>query len=158
MNEKKKIKGLPKRILSFVLTMAMVLTLMPGMSVTAVAAESGDAGGGVTWRFEDLDEDTVKETLHFSKTGDGDGKMTGYRGTYEHPERFVPEWENQVGYDNITNVIFDEGIVEIGECAILGDNIKNVTIPDNIFVNRWAFEGCTNLTDLSLGSNITTED
>ena len=29
MNEKKKLKGLPKRILSLVLTFAMVFTLMP---------------------------------------------------------------------------------------------------------------------------------
>lgn len=46
MNEKKKImRGLPKRILSFVLTLAMVLTLMPMMSVEVKAA-----GNPTTWK------------------------------------------------------------------------------------------------------------
>lgn len=47
MNEKKKLRRLPKRILSFVLSLAMVLTLMPGMSMEAYAAEP--AGRGESW-------------------------------------------------------------------------------------------------------------
>ena len=47
MNEKKKLRRLPKRILSFVLSLVMVLTLMPGMSMEAYAAEP--AGRGESW-------------------------------------------------------------------------------------------------------------
>ena len=58
MNEKKKLRRLPKRILSFVLTLAMVLTLMPGMSieVKAAAASSGyitDEHGCMEYRLYD---------------------------------------------------------------------------------------------------------
>ena len=58
MNEKKKLRRLPKRILSFVLTLAMVLTLMPGMSieVKAAAASSGyitDEHGCMEYRLND---------------------------------------------------------------------------------------------------------
>ena len=58
MNEKKRLRRLPKRILSFVLTLAMVLTLMPGMSieVKAAAASSGyitDEHGCMEYRLND---------------------------------------------------------------------------------------------------------
>ena len=71
-----------KRFLGILLSLALVLGLMPGMSLTAYAASSGKNGG-------------------FNWTLDDDGKMT-VTGSGELPARFI----NQNG--DIKSIVFDE--------------------------------------------------
>ena len=63
-----------RKLLLFLLTLAMVIGLLPGISLT-VQAESaeGTCGDGVTWSYN-----AETKALSISYSGSGTGAMTGY--------------------------------------------------------------------------------
>ena len=146
MNEKKKWREIPKRILAFVLTLAMVLTLMPGMSMTVKAEiTGGDCGAtgnesNVKWSF-----DSETGTLTIS----GSGEMADYYFGTEAP------WDTKKL--NINNIVIGQNVTTVGNLAFYGcTNVTSIEIPNTVTsIGFFAFKGCTNVTSIMLSDNLT---
>ncbi|MBR1598257.1 MAG: Ig-like domain-containing protein [Lachnospiraceae bacterium] len=125
MKQKKK---LGRKILSALLTLVLVLSLMPGMSLTAYALESAEANGGWTDFFPETGEYVLVCSTDPSKVllydyGFKFGAFTGadsqkwhiqreegkpyYRITFGDHAMDVPAWEQHMNYgDNLSSVSY----------------------------------------------------
>lgn len=94
--------------------------------------------GDLTWSLND------KGTLTFS----GTGNMKNYKLKTEMP------WSSYA--DQIKNVVIQEGVTRIGDCAFYGIPLKSITIPDTVTViGNYAFKNATELTDVVLPKGLT---
>ncbi|MBO4693671.1 MAG: leucine-rich repeat protein [Clostridia bacterium] len=124
------------KALSLLLCLAMLLSLVPGMSLTAYADTSGNTGAN-TWH---LDGNTL--------TISGSGAMADYSNLTDRP------WNNYCG--NIQTVIIEEGVTSIGNYAFNGfTSLTSVTIPNSVTsIGKYAFV-VTNLTSVNIPGNVT---
>ena len=104
-------------------TFALLLTAVTG------AWADGSCGGGLTWTLS-------SGTLTISKTGEGDGVMTGY------------DWDGQPWSsqkDAITSVVIGDGVTGIGKYAFHEcSNLASVTIGNSLqTIGEWAFKNCS---------------
>jgi len=117
------------RLLSLIVTVAMVLTMLP---VTAGAAEvaSGSCGANLTWTLDD------SGTLTISGTGamTNDSNASG-----------APWYPNRA---SITSVVLPNGVTSIGQSAFRDcSGLTSVTIPDSVTsIGYCAFSDCEDLT------------
>ena len=83
-------------------------------------------------------------TLTISGTGD---MRIGWNGQLWHSVR-----------GNITNVIIEDGVTNIGDLAFDGcQNLTSVTIPNSVTtIRNEAFRGCQNLTSVTIPNSVTT--
>ena len=135
-----------KRFLSILLSLALVLGLMPGMSMTAYASvsASGNCGAtgnesGVTWSLDDSGNLTIS----------GAGAMADYTYPSEVP------WNSQVS--TIKKVIIENGVTSIGVYAFYDCKaLENITIPSSVTsIGKTSFNSCYALTDITIPSSVT---
>ena len=128
-----------KKIISLLLSLAMLLTITSGLNLTAYAdVQTGKCGDNVTYSL-----DTSTGVLTIS----GTGKMTDY------PYNSTP-----FGDDTKIKVItIDYGVTSIGEYAFDDcTSLASVTIPDSVTsIGEWAFDGCTSLTNITIPNSVT---
>ena len=158
-----------RKILSWLLSLAMILTALPLAGVTAFAATSGDF------------EYTILE--------DGTAEITGYTGsaiTLEIPSKLdtytvtsigdsafaynnsltsvtIPDSVTRIDsgafYEcyNLTSVKIGNGVTSIGDSAFLEcHSLTSVTIPDSVTeIGDSAFKECHSLTSITIPDSVT---
>jgi hypothetical protein len=118
---------LPYKIISFVLSIAVVLTVFPALSKANAA--DGVCGDFISWSFDDLGELTIS----------GHGAMADYDSYAAVPWRGF--------YEKITSVKLSEGITSVGNNSFsMLRNLKKVTLPQSLDkIGASAFEKCYSL-------------
>ena len=129
-----------KKIISLLLSLAMLLTITSGLNLTAYAdVQTGKCGDNVTYS---LDTETGVLTIS------GTGKMTAF-------SRFddSPFYQNS----NIKSVIIGNGVTSIGDYVFEGcENLTSVTIPNTVIsIGDDAFDCCTSLTNVTIPDRVT---
>lgn len=105
---------------------------------------SGECGSNLIWTLED-------GTLTISGTGD----MYDYDWGYDEGYYTTAPWFKYA--DILTNLVIEEGITRIGECAFreLSGFTGNLTIPSSVsYIAFYAFEGCSGFTGLTIPSSV----
>ena len=127
-----------RKIISLLLSLLMIITSVPLMTVNSFAADVVNSGttGDCTWT---LDSDGVL-------TISGNGKMKDCSGGDALP------WGT-----SITNVIIEDGVTSICELAFFNcTSLTSVTIPDSVTnIGDQAFWGCTSLTSVTIPDSVT---
>ena len=165
----KNVTNLKIRILSLILTVALVVTMMP-MNVLATdntespqIVKSGTCGENVTYTLDELGTLTII----------GSGAMYDYTTSSSKCAPWFPI------APNVKAIVIQNGITEIGNCAFYNcytrsveipnsvtrigeqafvscDYLESVTIPDSVTsIEKRAFYG-SKLTSISLGNGVTT--
>ena len=127
------------KTLSWLLSLALMLSLIPGLSVPAQAADSGTCGDNLSWTLNG-------STLTIS----GSGAMANY----EEPSG-EPWCNDRYG---IYTVVIESGVTSIGNGAFDNcTNLASVTIPDSVTsIGEGAFSNCTNLATVNIPTGVTT--
>ena len=104
--------------------------------------ENGDYGTNCEWNY-----DETTKTLRIS----GTGKMFTTSGTHDHP------WSKGTSYyDEIENVVIEEGITYIGGHAFYGaKKLKNIVLPDSLTSIGWNVFIGTNITSVVIPDSVT---
>ena len=131
-----------KRLLSILLTVALLTGLLALDAGAAEIVDSGDCGvtgGNVTWQ---LDSDG---TLTISGSGD----MTFWV-TYSYVA-----WKDY--YDEILTVVVEEGVTDLAPYAFYNcANLTSVTLPSTLdTINAGALQNCRSLTELTIPDTVT---
>ena len=125
-----------KSIISIILVLCTLVSVISFATLTASAATSGKVGN-CEWSL-----DGTVLTIR------GNGDMDGYfRSGNEWP------WYKK----NITQVIVEEGVTEIGMSAFyMCETLRSVTLPSTLlFIRGSAFEGCTSLESITIPESVT---
>ena len=128
-----------KKIISLLLSLAMLLTITSGLNLTAYAdVQTGSCGDNVTYS---LDNETGVLTIS------GTGEMYHYAGTDDYPT-----------YHDfyVESVIIETGVTSIGTFAF-GDctSLKSVTIPNSVtIIDYMAFDNCTSLKSVTIPGSV----
>ena len=128
-----------KLMLGIVLT-AMMLFVLPAMTVRAEIVDSGECGEDATWTLDD------EGTLIIS----GSGAIKDYEAYSEEESPF----QSKI----IQNVIIEDGITRVGTYAFYEqENLKNITFPDSLLsIGQYAFCSSEALNSLILPEQLTT--
>ena len=101
---------------------------------------SGTCGDNATWALTTVDDKLVL-------TISGSGEMYNYRYREELP------WRD---FEDIDEVVIEDGITHIGSNAFNGCDLKNVTIPDSVTsIGSNAFYNCRNMSDITIPDSVT---
>lgn len=125
-----------RKLLSILLTLAMVIGLMPGMSLTVYAETSTWTSGDCTVTYDtETNTVTVKKTNASSATGN----MADY-GMDSDDSVPVSPWNDIKG--SFQKIVIEDGVTGIGNYAFINcDSIKNITIPASVTnIGERAFE------------------
>ena len=129
-----------KKIISLLLSLAMLLTITSGLNLTAYAdVQTGKCGDNVTYSL-----DTSTGVLTISGTGD----MADY------PDyNYSPFYQNT----NIESVSIENGVTSIGDYVFEGcKSLTNVTIPNSVTsIGYEAFNYCKSLTSITIPNSVT---
>jgi len=161
-----------KKLLSVVLTIALVIGLLPGMTLTANADTfSGSAGANLTWTL-----DASTGLLSISGTGPmdewrawiptdtpGQARMSPYAPWHRHRESIrsvhIAEGVTTIGSNaflelgNITAVNIPASVTHIGGGAFSESGITSITIPSTVKrISEGAFNRCSRLTHVTIGA------
>ena len=133
-----------KRLFSLLLALALILTCVPAIPLTAQAATtvaSGTCGDNLTWTLDD------EGTLTIS----GTGRMTNYA---SYPVGLEAPWDSQ--RSSVKKVVIESGVTSIGDCAFrYCNNLTSVTIPDTVTaIYSYAFEACVALPSLTIPKSV----
>ena len=123
-----------KKIISLLLSLAMLLTITLGLNLTAYAdVQTGKCGDNVTYSL-----DTSTGVLTIS----GTGEMTD-----------SPFGQNS---NIIKSVIIENGVTSIGDSAFCHcKSLTNVTIGSSVTsIGDYAFKGCTSLTSATIPDSV----
>ena len=129
-----------KKIISLLLSLAMLLTITSGLNLTAYAdVQTGKCGDNVTYSL-----DTSTGVLTIS----GTGKMTDYH--YYDSTPFYKDTKIKV-------ITIDFGVTSIGEYAFSNcTSLTSITIPSSVTsIGGGAFCWCTSLTSITIPSSVT---
>ena len=129
-----------KKIISLLLSLAMLLTITSGLNLTAYAdVQTGKCGDNVTYSL-----DTSTGVLTISGTGD----MADYSG-YDD----ILFYRNS----NIKSVIIENSVTSVGDSAFeYCTNLTSVKIPNSVTsIGDYAFDGCTSLTSVTIPNSVT---
>lgn len=118
------------RIISFILSVCMLLGLV-NMPLVASAESYSGTSGDITWS---LDSETGVLTIS------GSGAI---------PYSAWGQYQSQ-----IVSVVIEDGITSIGSGSFAGHSaLKSVSIPDSVTsLGTFAFEYCTAMVDAKIGS------
>ena len=133
-----------KRILSFVLSLALLVAMVPFSLSVSAADYSGKCGNNVYWEIED-------GVLTIS----GTGKMTDYMYYFNSGPVWNPDFfsSNQLPF---TQVVIEPGVTTIGENAFRGCNITSIRIPDTVTrIEEGAFCSVSGLADIRIPEGVT---
>ena len=126
-----------KKIISLLLSLAMLLTITSGLNLTAYAdVQTGKCGDNVTYSL-----DTSTGVLAISGTGD----MMDY--SLNSPFHYK---------SSVKTVIIENGVTSIGADAFYGcENLTSVTIPNSVTsIGTDAFDDCTSLTSVTIPNSV----
>ena len=173
----------PKRLISLLVAVCMMITMLPLSAVTAFAADTSSSTGGTasdgtgTYKYAytvdaygnatitkflgpvdpanngPYDIEIPTELDHHPVTGLGEYSFSG---TYS-PDHQTNH--NLISFCNqIQSVTIPESVTSIGDSAFSRcEKMDSLTINDaTTSIGSWAFNECYKLTTLSLGKNITT--
>mgnify|MGYP000234906506 CR=1 FL=1 len=129
-----------KKIISLLLSLAMLLTITSGLNLTAYAdVKTGKCGDNVTYSL-----DTSTGVLTIS----GTGKMTDYH--YYDSTPFYKDTKIKV-------ITIDFGVTSIGEYAFSNcTSLTSITIPSSVTsIGGGVFEYCTGLTSVAIPDSVT---
>ncbi len=131
----KKLINKNRTILSFMMVAVLLISLIP----SAMAAESGSCGNGVTWTLSD-----------------GNLTVSGNGAMYDYGELNKAPWMKYA--DSIRSVTVSDGVTKIGSFAFYQlQNLTAVTIADTVQeIGNYAFLACPSLVVLDLGKGIKT--
>ena len=169
----------PKRLISLLVAVCMMITMLPLSAVTAFAADTSsstkqEAQNGYMYAYKvNADGETVTITKVLGPvdsannglydieiptelggctvTGLGEYSFSGYLSAAQSNEPY------QFGR-NIHSVTIPQSVTSIGDYAFSHcEKMDSLTINDaTTSIGSWAFDECYKLTTLSLGKNITT--
>ena len=169
----------PKRLISLLVAVCMMITMLPLSAVTAFAADTSsstkqEAQNGYMYAYKvNADGETVTITKFLGPvdptnngpynitiptelggctvTGLGEYSFSGYLSAAQSNEPY------QFGR-NIHSVTIPQSVTSIGDSAFSRcEKMDSLTINDaTTSIGSWAFNECYKLTTLSLGKNITT--
>lgn len=125
-----------KKLLAVLICMAMVMAVMPGITVLAVR-DSGECGANLTWSI-----DTLEGVLRISGTGAMEQyPWSEYRRKYR---------------DDITDVVIEEGVTSISYEAFYNcENLTSVSLPSTLKqIEDKAFYYCINLKNINFPANL----
>ena len=131
-----------RRILSLILSLAMLLSITAGLDFSAYAlSSSGSCGENVTYTF---DSETGLLTIS------GSGAMTNY-------SSFGSPFSFQSG---IKTIVINNGVTSICNYAFcFCTGLTSITIPDSVTsIGSSAFIRCASLTSITVDSNNTVYD
>ena len=152
----------PKRLISLLVAVCMMITMLPLSAVTAFAADTSSTTG--TASYGDYEYD------YTINTEDGTATITKFRalvdGSYDItiPTDFGRFPVTAIGDDAfrgcsaLKKVTIPQSVTSIGDSAFAGcRNLDSLTINDAATsIGHRAFLGCTSLATISLGENIKT--
>ena len=125
-----------KKIISILLTAAMVIAMLPVAEV-ATSAEGGTLSTGLTW-------DLTGSTLTIS----GDGDMPDFSSSLPSP------W--YVNREGIYTIVIGDGVTVIGDYAFRGCFVDSITIPDGVTrIGNNAFDRCGAITSIIIPDSVT---
>ncbi len=138
-----------KKLISLLISLAVILTALPLAGVTAFAEVSGDFG------YKILEDGTAKirsyngkaESLEIPSTLDG------------HTVEIIGD--NSFSYCNsLTNVTIPDSVTSIGDSAFSHCNgLTSITIPESVTsIGNSAFEKCHSLTSITIPDSVTSID
>lgn len=153
-----------KQILTLMLIVSVMLTAVPS-SVSAIT--SGDCGKSLKWSLDDNGTLTVS----------GEGEMFDYNYYVQDGKGYSnTPWCNEMNSikrvifeegitrigncafrdcDNLTEVTFSNGLIEIGSGAFMFTDISKVVLPDSVkTLDSACFQYCFMLNDIYLGKSL----
>lgn len=162
----------PKRLISLLVAVCMMITMLPLSAVTAFAADTASSTvrtaivDGYKYEYKVNEADNTATITKFLGP-DGSAKSTG---SYDIkiPEKIHEKSGDYTvtaigddafrGCSALKKVTIPQSVTSIGDSAFAGcQNLDSVTIKDAATsIGSWAFDECYKLTTLSLGKNITT--
>ncbi len=133
-----------KRMLSFILSLALLIAVFPFAHSVSAAAYSGKCGNDVYWEIED-------GVLTIS----GTGKMSNYMYYFNSGPGWNPDFFSSAQLP-FTEVVIEPGVTTIGENAFRGCNITSVRIPDTVTrIEEGAFCSVSGLADIRIPEGVT---
>lgn len=175
----------PKRLISLLVAVCMMITMLPLSAVTAFAADTSTVRtaivDGYKYEYTINTEDDTATIKYFRGPVDSEGNVdSANNGPYDidipseldhHPVTGLgaysfsgyasaspyPHNSYQIGR-NIHSVTIPQSVTSIGDYAFSRcEKMDSLTINDAATsIGSWAFDECYKLTTLSLGKNITT--
>ena len=162
----------PKRLISLLVAVCMMITMLPLSAVTAFAADTASSTvrtaivDGYKYEYKVNEADNTATITKFLGP-DGSAKSTG---SYDIkiPEKIheksgdytVTAIGDKAFYDcrDLKSVTIPQSVTSIGDYAFSRcEKMDSLTINDaTTSIGSWAFDECYKLTTLSLGKNITT--
>lgn len=146
----------PKRLISLLVAVCMMITMLPLSAVTAFAYSFGSS-----WVDDPTaDDGTYKYAYEENEDGDGDTvtitKFLGPVGS-ANPDLYDIKIPATLGGHSVTGLGRCSFSRDYNEDYYLHSKIRSVTIPESVtFIGLNAFNNCENLTTLSLGEHIKT--
>ena len=152
----------PKRLISLLVAVCMMITMLPLSAVTAFAYSFDSS-----WVDDPTaDDGTYKYAYEENEDGDGDTvtitKFLGPVGSANpvdsaNPDLYDIKIPATLGGHTVTGLGYSSFSRGYNEDYSLHCNIRSVTIPESVtFIGTGAFADCPNLTTLSLGEKIET--
>ena len=155
----------PKRLISLLVAVCMMITMLPLSAVTAFAADTAASTGGTAsykgYKYDyTINAEDGTATITKFRGPDGSANPVSY--DIEIPTEFgrfpvtaIGDWAF-ASSDYLTGVTIPQSVTSIGDYAFLDcHTLDNVTIPPSVTsIGKSAFYRCYALTTLSLGENI----
>ena len=141
-----------KRLLAWVLSFALALSLLP---VGVLAAEGEVVASGfcgdrqpraVSW--------VLDETGKLTISGTGDMEAYEYYGEYHPYNRFAPWYAHR---EQIQSVVIEQGVTNVGSYSFYAcENLSDVSMAESVMEINWgAFYGCASLSMITIPSEVT---
>ncbi|MBS6368606.1 MAG: leucine-rich repeat protein [Faecalibacterium prausnitzii] len=157
----------PKRLISLLVAVCMMITMLPLSAVTAFAADTSpstvyhEASDGTYKYYYTINADGKTATITNFR-GPVDSKNTGpYNITIPTDLNYIPVTGigNYAFYGRsaLANVTIPQGITSIGDSAFLDcDTLISATIEEGVPTGTNMFNGCDNLATVKLPESLTT--
>lgn len=147
-----------KKIISLLLSLAMLLTITSGLNLTAYAdVQTGKCGDNVTYSL-----DTSTGVLTISGTGEMTDSPFGQNSNIIKSV-IIENGVTSIGDSafchckSLTNVTIGSSVTSIGESAFLRcTSLISITIPNSVTsIENEAFEDCTSLISVTIPNSVT---
>ena len=145
----------PKRLISLLVAVCMMITMLPLSAVTAFAEDASSSTGGTA-------SDGTDTYKYEYTVNDGNATITKFLGPVgsANPNFYDIKIPSELGGHPVTGLgeySFAANPYDGHQGNPLCSKIRSVTIPQNVTsIGKRAFDGCSALTTLSLGEDIQT--
>jgi len=157
----------PKRLISLLVAVCMMITMLPLSAVTAFAADTASST-----EYHEADDGTYKY-YYTINADDKTATITNFRGPVDSKNTgpyniTIPTELNEIpvtgignyafyGRSALANVTISQGITSIGDAAFLDcDTLISATIEEGVPTGTNMFNGCDNLATVKLPESLTT--